>query len=199
MPSTIATLFRAVGRAADCAGRLPRTLLAVALVCAFANAVTPPALAQASGARPAPAATPNSSGLPLPRFVTLRADEANLRTGPGVQYPVEWVYQRKEIPLEVIAEFETWRKVRDWQGAQGWMHQSMLESKRTAVITGLTRSLRAKMDANSAVVAEIDVDVVGRIVECPQGAGWCRLSFGNHDGWLRRAEIGGVYPDEAVR
>ncbi len=195
----ISTIFKTVGRAAVCAGRVPRTALAVALFCVCASGATPPALAQASGAKPAQGAMPSGSGLPLPRFVTLRANEANLRTGPGVQYPVEWVYRRKEIPLEVIAEFETWRKVRDWQGAQGWMHQSMLESKRTAVITGLTRSLRARMDANSNVVAEIDVDVVGRIVECPQAAGWCRLSFGNHDGWLRRAEIWGVYPDEAVR
>lgn len=148
---------------------------------------------------PAQAPAVGGSTLPLPRFVTLRAGEANLRTGPGVQYPVEWVYRRKNIPLEVIAEFETWRKVRDWQGAQGWLHQSMLESKRTAVVTGLTRSLRAKMDANSPVVAEVDVDAVGRVIKCPDGTGWCKLLFNRHEGWLRRVEIWGVYPDEEVR
>ncbi len=140
-----------------------------------------------------------ASGLPLPRFVSLRADEANLRTGPGVQYPVEWVYKRKSIPLEVIAEFETWRKVRDWQGAQGWMHQSMLDARRNAVVTGLTRSVRAKMDANSRIVAEVDPDVVGHVIECPDGTGWCKLKFDDVEGWLRRVEIWGVYSDEVIR
>ena len=75
-----------------------------------------------------------NSGLPLPRFVSLRADEVNMRTGPGVQYPVEWVYKRQGLPAEIIAEFGTWRKVRDWQGTQGWIHQSMLSGKRNFII-----------------------------------------------------------------
>ncbi|MDP6882831.1 MAG: SH3 domain-containing protein, partial [Rhodospirillales bacterium] len=75
-------------------------------------------------------AAPEGTGLPLPRFVNLRANEANMRTGPGVQYPVEWVFVRPDLPLEVIAEYRTWRKVRDWQGTQGWMHQSMLDSRK---------------------------------------------------------------------
>ncbi|MDP7625068.1 MAG: SH3 domain-containing protein, partial [Rhodospirillales bacterium] len=74
-------------------------------------------------------APPATTGKPLPRFVSLRADEVNLRTGPGVRYPVDWVYQRKNLPVEVIAEFGTWRKVRDVQGSQGWIHQSLLSSR----------------------------------------------------------------------
>ena len=66
------------------------------------------------------------TGLALPRFVSLRADEVNLRTGPGVQYPVDWVYLRQHLPVQIIAEFDTWRKIRDWQGTQGWVHQSMV-------------------------------------------------------------------------
>ncbi|HEC14175.1 MAG TPA: hypothetical protein ENI72_00310, partial [Rhodospirillales bacterium] len=84
-------------------------------------------------------AVEKGSGLPLPRFVSLRVNEVNMRTGPGVQYPIEWVYSRQYLPMEVIAEYSTWRKVRDWQGGQGWVHQSMLGGRRSFIVTGTTR------------------------------------------------------------
>ena len=93
------------------------------------------------------------TGLPLPRYVSLRAGEVNLRTGPGVQYPVDWVYLRQNLPMEIIAEYGTWRKVRDWQGTQGWVHQSMVSGLRTLIITGTTRTVRRKADAKSPPVA----------------------------------------------
>lgn len=71
-----------------------------------------------------------SPGLPLPRFASLRADKTNMRTGSGVRYPIDWVYQRPGLPVEIIAEYGNWRKVRDWLGAQGWAHQSMPSGKR---------------------------------------------------------------------
>ena len=80
------------------------------------------------GASPALAAT--DSGLPVPRFVTLRADKVNVRAGPGARYPVEWVFERKGMPVEIVAEFDTWRKVRDIQGTEGWVHQNLLSSRR---------------------------------------------------------------------
>ena len=101
--------------------------------------LAPPALAQEASQAPLQA-----SGLPLPRFVSLRAEEVNMRAGPGVRYPVDWVYKRKNMPVEVIAEFGTWRKVRDIQGTQGWIHQSMLSSNRWVTITGPARTLRRK-------------------------------------------------------
>ena len=79
------------------------------------------------------------SGLPLPRFVSLRAALVNLRTGPGVRYPIDWVYNRAGLPLEVVDEFETWRKVRDWEGSIGWIHQSMLSGERKVMIRGKQR------------------------------------------------------------
>ena len=79
-----------------------------------------------------------ASGLPLPRFVSLRSDKVHMRTGPGVRYPIDWVYKRQNMPMEVVAEFGTWRKVRDFQGTEGWMHQSMLSNKRTLAVTGQT-------------------------------------------------------------
>ena len=88
---------------------IPQGLAFLLLILFAANAFCVQALAE-------------GSGLPLPRFVSLRADQVNLRTGPGVQYPVEWVYQRKDLPVEIIAEYRTWRKIRDWQSTQGWVH-----------------------------------------------------------------------------
>ncbi len=81
------------------------------------------------------AQTQKSTGLPLPRYVSLRAEEVNMRTGPGVRYPVDWVYKRRNLPVEIIAEFGTWRKIRDVEGAQGWIHQSMLSNRRTFSVT----------------------------------------------------------------
>src|SRR5277367_600855 len=80
-----------------------------------------------------------TSGLPLPRFVSLRSDEVNLRSGPGVRYPIDWIYTRRDLPVEVIAEFEAWRKIRDCQGAEGWVHQSFLWAHRTMVVMGQQR------------------------------------------------------------
>ena len=146
---------------------------------------------------PAALAT-EGSGLPLPRFVSLRAGEVNLRTGPGVQYPVEWVYLRQKLPVEVIAEYLTWRKIRDWQGAQGWVHQSMVGGLRTIIITGNTRTLRREAKVESAPVALADVGVIGQILECPEDSGWCKVDIGGHKGWLRRVDFWGVHRDEKV-
>lgn len=143
-------------------------------------------------------AAPKGTGLPLPRFVSLRADKAKLRTGPGVQYPEEWIYLRKELPLEIIAEHHTWRKVQDWQGTQGWMHQSLLSGQRTLIVTGATRSLRQKSDSESRAIARVEVGVTGRIHGCSEGTGWCRVEIDGFKGWLRRVEFWGVYPDEVV-
>ncbi len=143
-------------------------------------------------------AAPEGTGLPLPRFVHLRAGEVNMRTGPGVQYPVEWVYQRQNLPLEVIAEHRTWRKIRDWQGAQGWVHQSMLGGRRTVVVTGAVRTLRDSADAKSAPVARAEPGVVGQLLECPKGGGWCRVEVEGFKGWLRRVDFWGVRRNEVV-
>jgi SH3-like domain-containing protein len=142
---------------------------------------------------------PKGTGLPLPRFVSARANVINLRTGPGVQHPVEWVYQRRDLPLEIIAEYRNWRKTRDWQGALGWIHQSMLGGRRTFIVTGAKRPLHAKSEANAAVVALLEPGVVGKIVECPDASDWCQVSVGAFDGWLQRRTLWGVYDNEVVR
>ena len=137
--------------------------------------------------------------LPLPRFVSLRADQVNLRTGPGVQYPVEWVYQRKYLPVEIIAEYRTWRKIRDWESTQGWIHQSMLSGSRTIIVTGKRRSLRSNPDAKSTPVAEIELSAIANLEDCPNGSGWCLIKTKNLAGWLRKVEFWGVYRDEVLK
>jgi SH3-like domain-containing protein len=132
----------------------------------------------------------------VPRFVSLHADKVNLRTGPGDRYPIEWVFTRKEMPVQIVAEFEHWRRIRDYQGTEGWVHERMLEGKRAAVVTGAIRALRRQPAVNAAVVARAEPGVVGRLLEC-QGP-WCRVDAGEASGWLRRDEIWGVFPDETI-
>lgn len=139
------------------------------------------------------------SGLPLPRYVSLRAEEVNMRTGPGMQYPIEWVYRRRGLPVEVINEHDTWRKIRDWQGAQGWVHQSMITGKRSVQVLGSERTLRERADVMSPAMAYVEPDVIGAVLECPDGSTWCRIRFDRHVGWLRRVEVFGVYDGEVVR
>ncbi|MBI3453642.1 MAG: SH3 domain-containing protein [Rhodospirillales bacterium] len=162
---------------------------------------TPPPAGQegpaGAGEPPANEKGRGGEGLKLPRYVSLRADEVNLRTGPGVRYPVEWVVQRKNMPVEVIAEFENWRKVRDWQGTEGWVHQSMLSSRRYMLIVGEVRSLRRRPEAGSPLVAKIEPGVVGQVFECKEI--WCRVEAGGFKGWLARHEFWGVYPSETVK
>ena len=94
-------------------------------------------------------AAPETSGLPLPRFVSLRSGEVNMRAGPGLQYPVEWAYRRRALPVEVVAEYHHWRRVRDREGTEGWIHKSLLSGRRTAVVVGEIRTLRSKAEPDS--------------------------------------------------
>ena len=139
-----------------------------------------------------------TSGLPLPRFASLRAGEVNVRTGPGVQYPVDWVFQRQGLPVEVIAEYRTWRKIRDWQGTQGWVHQSLLAGKRNVIVVGGTRTLLAKPEPDGRAVAQLEAGVVASLVSCPEGSAWCRIEIDGFDGWLRRVDFWGVLKDEVT-
>jgi SH3-like domain-containing protein len=122
-----------------------------------------------------------------------------LRTGPGVRYPVDWVYKSKYLPVEVVAEFENWRKVRDVQGTQGWIHQSMLSSRRMFIIVGKIRILRKNDQSKSRAVAKLAVNVVGELKKCPLSSGWCKVRVRGHKGWLRRVDFWGVYGKEEVK
>lgn len=146
------------------------------------------------------AAAGNDSGLPVPRFVSLRAEEANIRTGPGEQYPIKWTYQRQGLPLEIIAEFHHWRRVRDWQGTEGWMHSSMLTGRRAFIVVGDDKPvpIRAAANGSAPVVAQVEPKVIGQIEECPRSSDWCRVKLDRIKGWMERKAMWGTYPDEAV-
>ncbi len=171
----------------------PLFALALALALAFTPPAASPAAAQ-EGAREK--GVVKSTGLPVPRFVTLRSGEVNVRTGPGVRFPVEWVFVRKEMPVEITAEFDTWRRIRDWQGSEGWVHQSMLSGKRGVIIAGDVRTLRKEASAEAPVVARAEPGVMGWLLKCK--AAWCQVDLDGHRGWLPRTDVWGVYEDETV-
>lgn len=137
---------------------------------------------------------PPGTGLPIPRFVTLRSGEVNARIGPGRSYPVEWIFSRKEMPVEITAEFDTWRRIRDWEGSQGWVHQSMLSGKRGVVVLGDTRALRKEPMEAAAIVAYAKPGVIGKLLKCKEK--WCQVDMKGHKGWLTRADVWGVYAEE---
>jgi SH3-like domain-containing protein len=131
---------------------------------------------------------------PVPRFVAVKTGKVNVRTGPGARYPVQWVLHRRHMPLLVIAEFETWRRVRDWEGATGWVHQATLSRRRTMIVTGKRRVLRRRPAADAPAVAFLERDVVGRLLACRPR--WCRVQVKGYRGWLARSEFWGVRPGE---
>ena len=139
-----------------------------------------------------------TSGLPLPRFVSLRSDEVNLRSGPGVRYPVDWIYSRRDLPVEVIAEFEAWRKIRDWQGTEGWVDQSLLAAKRMIVVVGGEHGLRSEPDDKAVLLAKVGANVVGKLIKCPRASLYCQVEIENIHGWLKRDEFWGVYRAEYI-
>lgn len=158
-------------------------------------------LASAAGAvaaqtieRAAPSAGP--SGQPLPRFVSLDADKANLRTGPNKRFPILWVYTRPGWPFLVTGENGVWRRVRDREGVEGWMHVGLLSSRRTAVVTGDWRVLTAKPAPDSRPVMRAEPGVIGRLDRCRDGR--CRLSIEGRSGWLGQEEFWGAFTDEEL-
>ncbi len=140
--------------------------------------------------------TPGPSGLPLPRFVSLASSEAHMRTGPGQQYPILWTYIRQGLPLEITAEYGNWRRVRDHDGTQGWMHGALLSGVRTAIITGSTRTLYSKPQPDSRVVAQAEVGVQIRLLRC--NPGWCRTEIAGQKAWVSRSAIWGTYRGEKM-
>jgi SH3-like domain-containing protein len=138
------------------------------------------------------------SGLPVPRFVSLRTDPINLRSGPGLQYPVEWVYHRRHLPVEVVKEFDTWRRIRDQDGAEGWVHQSMITGHRTAVVRGSAQALRRNDGDEAGAIATLEAGVVVNVQRCPAGSQSCRVEINGLQGWLKRDQMWGVYPTETV-
>lgn len=145
-----------------------------------------------------PADKGSVTGLPMPRFVSLRTNDVNMRSGPGLRYPVEWQYHRRGLPIEIKREFDVWRLVVDQDGVEGWVHQATIVSGRSFVVTGAERTLRAAASETAAPVARLMPGVVGRIRHCRLGQDWCELQLGAYRGWMKRADFWGTFPGEAV-
>lgn len=150
-----------------------------------------------------------STGLPLPRFVSLKSRETNWRNGPGYRYPIKWVYSQRGYPVQVIAEFDSWRKVRDVDGEDGWVHEALISGQRHVVIIanhgqkagdsakGQDNSqlkLYRKPDESSYPIAKLEMGVLAKLKKCQEH--WCRIEASGYYGWARKENLWGVMPDE---
>ncbi|MCV0394745.1 MAG: hypothetical protein K5872_00895 [Rhizobiaceae bacterium] len=178
--------------------KLFRSVLAivVAVVVSTAGLLAPaPAQAQTAGVGP--------SGLPLPRFVSLKAGRVNARIGPGLNFPVDWLYLKPGLPMEIIQEYDNWRRVRDADGAEAWINQSLLSGKRTGIAAPWHRgketllSLRTEPDEEASTVASVEPGAMGRILQCD--GQWCEMEFGSVRGWMEQTRVWGAYPGERVK
>ena len=136
------------------------------------------------------------TGLPLPRFVSLKANEANVRRGPSTSHRIDWVFARRDMPLQVTAEYENWRRVVDRDGLGGWVHYIMLSGVRTVIIDTDMQPLYARQDESSPQEAILEAGVVARIEECTLN--WCQLSTAGYKGWAPKSAIWGVGADEVL-
>jgi SH3-like domain-containing protein len=140
------------------------------------------------------------TGRLVPRYVSLKTDRVNLREGPSKDHPTKWVFQRAGLPVEITAEFETWRKIRDSEGAEGWVLHSLLSGRRTALVgpgkQGENFKLFSRPNDKAALVAMLQSGVIGDIRECD--GDWCRIEGEGFDGYIQQTDLWGVYPNEKV-
>jgi SH3-like domain-containing protein len=148
------------------------------------------------------AANDAGSGLAVPRFVSLKSDKVNVRAGPTKDNDVAWIYTRAGLPVEITAEYENWRRVRDWEGAEGWVYHSLLSGRRTGLIQPNAKindefiSVYASADTKSAVTARLQRGVLGKVKHCT--GTWCRITGEGFDGWVEQERLWGVYPNEKI-
>ena len=147
------------------------------------------------------------TGLPVPRYVSLKTDRVNLREGPSKDHRTAWVFQRAGLPVEITAEYETWRRIRDAEGTEGWVLHSLLSGRRTALITPRTTGeaaplpLLERADERAEVLARLQPGVIANVKTC--SGGWCRVvvvlpGAPDMDGFIRQERLWGVYPNERV-
>ena len=149
---------------------------------------------------------PSGSGLAVPRFVSLKSDRVNLRNGPGTDYPTGWVYRRAGLPLEIVKEYESWRQVRDSEGATGWVLQSFLSGRRTALVLPWERKASAKPplvpihasdSARSNVVVNVEAGVIADLHSCD--GRWCRVTVDAYTGYIEQKKLWGAYEGETIK
>lgn len=130
------------------------------------------------------------TNLPLPRFVSLKASEGNVRRGPSLSHRIDWVYKRRDLPLRITAEHGHWRRIEDRDGMGGWVHYSLLSGTRTVLVEQDMLQLHVNPDPKAAVVARLELGVVARLGECTLE--WCELRSGGFTGWAPKVRLWGV-------
>lgn len=165
--------------------KISATLVAAALIAA-------PIVALAQQAQKG-----SASGLPLPRYVSLKSDRVNLHEGPSKDHRTLWVYARASLPVEITAEFETWRKIRDSEGTEGWVLHSLLSRRRTALVAPWKKEpLLLTTSDHTTPVAKLAPGVIATLRGCD--GSWCRVAGQGFDGYMRQENLWGVYPGEKV-
>jgi SH3-like domain-containing protein len=134
------------------------------------------------------------TNLPLPRYVSLKAAEGNVRRGPSLTHRIDWVFKRRDMPLRVTAEHGHWRRVQDRDGAGGWVHYALLSGVRTVIVEQDMLPVRRRPADDAQIAATFELGVVARLGDCVPD--WCRISAGGHRGWARKTHLWGVAPDE---
>jgi SH3-like domain-containing protein len=134
------------------------------------------------------------TNLPLPRFVSMKASEGNVRRGPSLTHRIDWVYKRRDMPLEITAEHGNWRRVRDRDGAGGWMHYSLLSGVRTVIVETDMLALNSRATGDGTVTARLEAGVIARLGECSEQQ--CELTAGGFRGWAPKSTFWGARPDE---
>ncbi len=173
-----------------------RGLMAGLLAAVALSGIADPAWAQAAK---------GASGLPLPRFVSLKSKSVNLRVGPSVDYAVSWRYLKPGVPVEIIQEYDNWRRVRDADGTEGWVNQALLSGARTALAApwmrgkgqGVLVNMRREPQSNASIVARVEPGVMLHIGQCT--GEWCKAEAQGAEGWIVQTEIWGAYPGEAFK
>lgn len=138
----------------------------------------------------------NAPQLPVPRFVTLGADEVNVRSGPGIRYPIKFIFKKDGMPIEIIKEFDVWRQIRSMEGDEGWANKSLLSGKRAVIIKGHIQTLLKKPNENAKPVVKVEPGVIAGLDQCNKE--WCYLRIAGYKGWTKRENIWGIYPDEKL-
>jgi SH3-like domain-containing protein len=140
------------------------------------------------------------SGLPVPRYVSLKPDRVNVHGGPTRDHDVLFVYTRAGLPVEITAESDNWRRIRDWEGSEGWVYHSLLSGKRTAVILPKDKQqlvpVRDEADVKGRIVAQLQAGVLAAVKRCT--GTWCRVTGAGFDGWVVQEQLWGVYANEKV-
>ncbi len=171
-------------------------LIAVLAALSIASAVPGQSHAQAIGQATGSPAIGSETGLPLPRYVSLKTTRGRARRGPSDTHRVDWIYTRRDLPLRVTGEFGHWRRIEDYEGRGGWIHYSLLSGVRTVLVTTDMTPMRSAPRDTADEVAVLERDVVGRIIECQPA--WCRLNVEGTRGWVERGALWGLDPNEVL-